>query len=422
MTTRPIAQSVAIAVWALSIGCAGAQTDAPLTADQVEERLQWVEEVEAQDFDFWRRFANPPPAGFRQPLEWYNPMALVDGGTGSYFDFGQPTTISAEALATAGDYAMERETQAFIVYHRGKIRYQRFMEGFHDTSAISSHSWVKTLHGILVGFALADGDIGSLDDPIGRYIEEWKDDARGKITVRQVLHNVTGLENPDPRGTDPYRAALQMVDGTDVNAVILSRPLLEEPGTSFSHNNVNTQLLGIILHRATGIRFDRYLAEKLWRPVGAQRGALRKDTNYGGNIISYCCFLSAPSDWIRIAHLLMNGGKLPDGTQLVPEGWAEAMLEPSDTYANYGLHIWVDKEFQPLRPYMQGAPPEFSNRQSEPFAADDLFYFDGGGKVRIWISPRLDLIVLRMGYPPPQGMGFDESFIPNTIIRGIKGS
>ena len=54
-----------------------------------------------------------------------------------------------------------------------------------------------------------------------------------------------------------------------------------------------------------------------------------------------------------------------------------------------------------------------------PFAADDIFYLDGGGKVRIWISRKLDLIVLRMGYPPPRGLGFDESFLPNTIIRGI---
>ena len=420
MTIRPFAQSVAIAALALSVCCSSGEIDTPLTAEQIEERVQWVAEVEAQDFDFWRRFANPPPPGFRQPLEWYSPMALVDGGIGNYFDLGEPTTITAEALAAAGDYAMERETQAFIVYHQGKIRYQRFMDGFHDTSAISSHSWVKTLHGILVGFALEDGDIGSLDDPIGGYLEEWSDDPRGEITIRQVLHNVTGLENPSPRGTDPYRPAIQMIDGTDINAVILSRPLLEEPGSSFSHNNVNTQLLGIILHRATGVRFDRYLAEKLWRPLGAQRGALRKDTNYG-NVISYCCFLSAPSDWIRVSHLLMNSGKLPDGRQLLPQGWAEAMLEPSKTNPNYGLHIWTDKEYQALRPYIPGMPPEFANTHSEPFVADDLFYFDGGGKVRIWISPKLDLIVLRMGFPPPEGMGFDEAFIPNTIIRGIKG-
>ena len=419
MTVQPIAQTAAAALALILLtSCSAGEADKTLTEAQIEAKLKWVEEVEADDFDFWRRFANPPPPGFRQPLEWYSPMALVSGGLGAYFEVGEANTISAAALEAAGDYAMERETQAFIVYHQGKIRYQRFMEGFHDTSAISSHSWVKTLHGILVGFALQDGDIASLDDPIGRYIEEWRDDPRGEITVRQVLHNTTGLENPDPRGTDPYRPAIQMIDGTDVNAVILSRPLMDPPGTSFIHNNVNTQLLGIILQRATGERFDHYLSEKLWRPLGAQRGALRKDTNYG-NIISYCCFLSAPSDWLRVSHLLMHDGVLPDGRRLLPEGWVDAMLEPSDVNPNYGLHIWLGKPFNKLRPYVPTMPPEYANTHSEPFAVDDLFFFDGGGKVRIWISPKLDLIVLRMGYPPPEGMGFDEAFIPNTIIRGI---
>ena len=416
----PLGALICAAVMAVTAACANDAPKAPMTEAEIAERVEWVKEVEAQDFDFWRRFANPPPPGFRQPLEWYSPMALVAGGNGPYFEAGPPDTIAADALAAAGDYAMSRETQAFIVYHRGKIRYQRFMDGFHDTSAISSHSWVKTLHGILMGFTLADGDIGSLDDPIGQYVGEWRDDPRGDITVRQVLHNTSGLENPSPQGTDPYRPAIQMIDGTDVNGVILDRPIVTAPGEAFNHNNVNTQLLGIILQRATGTRFDRYLAEKLWKPAGAQRGALRKDVNYGGNIISYCCFLSAPSDWIRMAHLLMTDGRLPNGERLLPEGWVQSMLQPSTANPNYGLHIWIGHPYTELRPYVPGMPPEFANTHSEPFAVDDLFFFDGGGKVRIWISAKLDLIVLRMGYPPPQGMGFDESYIPNTIIRGIK--
>ena len=396
-------------------------TAAPLTQTEIEERLRWVDEVEAQDFDFWRRFANPPPPGFRQSLEWYSPMALVSGGLHPFLpvaDAQDAPTIDPQAISTASDYAFERETQAFYVYHQGKVRYSRFMKGFHGTSAISSHSWVKTLHGILVGFALADGQINSLDDPVERYIDEWRGDARGRITLRQVLENATGLEVPDFRGTDPYRPAMQLIDGTDVNGVVLSRPLVSEPGKAFVHNNVNTQLLGIILQRATGVRFDQYLSDKLWRPLGAQRGALRKDSLYG-NIISYCCFLSAPADWLRMAHLMMTGGKLPDGTQLLPEGWVGVMLEPAATNPNYGLHIWIGQPYSKLRPYVPGMPPEFANTHSEPFAAEDLFFFDGGGKVRIWISPSLDLIVLRMGYPPPPGKGFDESFIPNTITRGI---
>ena len=398
---------------------------APMTPEQIKQKLEWVKEIEAQGFAFWQRYANmPDSSAFRQAQEWYNPMALVDGGLRPYLPIAakdEKPTIDPAALEAAAAYAMERETQAFIVYHKGKVRYQRYMDGYTDTSAISSHSWVKTLHGILMGFALADGKIKSLDEPSETYITEWKNDPRGKITIRQLLWNISGLEDADLRNPDPTtNLGIQIVEGSDVNGAVLAHKLKSEPGTAFNHNNVTTQILGIILTRATGVRIDKYLSEKLWRPMGAQRGAMRLDKSYGGNVISYCCFLAAPSDWIRTAHLLKSDGKLPDGTQLLPPGWVAEMKKGSGPNPNYGLHIWVDAKFEKLRPYNPAFPVQAHNTHSEPFAVDDLFYFDGGGKVRIWISPKLDLIVLRMGFPPPKGKDFDEAFMPNTIIRGIK--
>lgn len=403
------------------------QPNTRMTPEEIQARVDWVNEVESQDFHFWRRWRDQPDqAGFRQPQTWYNPMILVDGGISQPFFPSaapdEPATIDPAAVAAASGYAMERDTQAFMIYHRGKIRHAAYMEGFHESSPISSHSWVKTLHGILAGFALADGDIGSLDDPVENYIEEWKGDPRGKITVRQVLLNTTGLELPfgqRGQGPQPYSKMMQLVEGTDINGTVLSFELAEEPGTTFAHNNPNTQLAGMIIHRATGRNFAHYLGEKLWRPMGGQRGAMRLD-GVDGNVISYCCFLAAPSDWIRVAHLLMNDGLLPDGSRLLPDGWVDEMLTGSEPNPNYGFQIWTDAVYMERRPYFPSMPPQFGNYHSEPFVVDDMFYLDGGGKVRVWISPELDLIVLRMGYTPPRDKGFDEAFIPNTIIRGIR--
>ena len=412
----------------LALGAAAAQEqpNTQMTPEEIQAKMDWVNEVEAQDFQFWRRWRDQPDQqAFRQPQTWYNPMILVDGGVSQPFfpsaGPDEPATIDPEAIAAASRYAMERETQAFMIYHKGKIRHAKFMEGFHESSPISSHSWVKTLHGIVAGFALADGDIGSLDDPIEKYIHEWKNDPRGQITVRQVLHNTTGLELPfgeRGQGPQPYAKSMQLVEGSDIYGTVLSFELANEPGRTFAHNNPNTQLAGMIIHRATGRNFAHYLGEKLWRPLGAQRGAMRLD-GVEGNVISYCCFLSAPADWMRVAHLLMNDGKLPDGTQLLPVGWVDEMLTGSEPNPNYGFQIWTDSVYMERRPYYPSMPPNFANYHSEPFAVDDLFYLDGGGKVRVWISPGLDLIVLRMGYPPPRDKGFDEAVIPNAVIRGI---
>ena len=411
---------------ALGVAAAQEQPNTQMTPEEIQAKVDWVNDVEAQEFQFWRRWRDQPEqSGFRQPQTWYNPMILVDGGISQPFfpsaDPGEPATIDPDAVAAAAAYAMERDTQAFMIYHRGKIRHAEYMEGFHESSPISSHSWVKTLHGILAGFAVADGDIGSLDDPVEKYIEEWKGDPRGQITVRQVLLNTTGLELPfgDRRGgLQPYSKMMQLVEGTDIYGTVLSFGLAEEPGTTFAHNNPNTQLAGMILHRATGRNFAHYLGEKLWRPMGGQRGAMRLD-GVDGNVISYCCFLAAPSDWIRVAHLLMNDGRLPDGSQLLPDGWVDEMLTGSEPNPNYGFQIWTDTVYVERRPYFPSMPPQFGNYHSEPFEIDDLFYLDGGGKVRVWISPKLDLIVLRMGYTPPRDKGFDEAYIPNLIIRGI---
>ena len=169
------------ALLALGAAAAQEQPNTQMTPEEIQAKMDWVNEVESQDFQFWRRWRDQPEqSGFRQPQTWYNPMILVDGGISQPFfpgaDPEEPSTIDPDAVAAASGYAMERDTQAFMIYHRGKIRHAAYMEGFHESSPISSHSWVKTLHGILAGFALADGDIGSLDDPVENYIEEWKDD------------------------------------------------------------------------------------------------------------------------------------------------------------------------------------------------------------------------------------------------------
>ena len=144
----------------LALGAAAAQEqpNTRMTPEEIQARVEWVNEVESQDFHFWRRWRDQPDqAGFRQPQTWYNPMILVDGGISQPFFPSaapdEPATIDPAAVAAASDYAMERDTQAFMIYHRGKIRHTAYMEGFHESSPISSHSWVKTLHGILAGFA-----------------------------------------------------------------------------------------------------------------------------------------------------------------------------------------------------------------------------------------------------------------------------
>jgi CubicO group peptidase (beta-lactamase class C family) len=128
---------------------------------------------------------------------------------------------------------------------------------------------------------------------------------------------------------------------------------------------------------------------------------------------------SSATDWARVGHLLMTGGRTPDGRRVLPKGWVSEMLTPSSDNPNYGLHIWRGSPFTPKRSYAPVFDWAVANTHSEPFAADDLFYLDGGANTRVWIIPSLDLVIARLGNRPPEELGFDEAYIPNTIIEGL---
>jgi CubicO group peptidase (beta-lactamase class C family) len=136
----------------------------------------------------------------------------------------------------------------------------------------------------------------------------------------------------------------------------------------------------------------------------------------GGQPIMYCCYLSTPSDWLRLGHLLINDGKI-DGEQIIPEGWVDEMKTTSVVNPNYGYQIWVGSPPGKKRAYLPTIKGGNENYHSELFAANDIFFMDGSVKIRMWMVPSEDLVILRMGRNAPN---FDEARLPNTILRGIK--
>lgn len=415
LLTTPV---VVVSVWASKVH---AQDVQPSKAD-IEAKRQWVDEIERQDFHFWRRFFNQPENQLEPPPQWYSPMELVTGGLQPFFEQASEgeRSIENDALSSALNYAKEQNSHTLMVLHKNRIQLAWFEDGMHATATVSSRSFVKTLASILVGFAIADGDINSVDDPVGKYIDEWKDDLRGKTTIRQVLQMTSGFDLSEvramsPASFGPFSRQTQLVNGSDVDGTVLSWPYESEPGEVYAHFNPSTQLLGIILARATGVRYTAYLSEKLWRPMGAVRGAMRLD-RIGGQPVMYCCYLSTPSDWLRLGHLLINDGMI-GSERIIPEGWVEEMKTTSAANPNYGYQIWVGSppgEERSYLPAIEGMP---ANYHSETFAADDIFFMDGSVKVRMWMVPSEELVVLRMGR---NSANFDEARLPNTIIRGIK--
>ena len=259
----------------------------------------------------------------------------------------------------------------------------------------------KTITSLLVGIAVAEGKIPSLDEPAATWLPAWRDDGRRKITLRHLLQMHAGL-TPMGEYTDPFSDAAYLALGTDLRYVVDNVTTAAEPGKVFDYNNVNFQALGFVLEAATGKRYAEYLSEKLWRPLGAADASIWLDRE-GGSAHASGYLFAEPEDWAKVGLMLLHHGEW-DGRQVVPREYLRDMLVPSPEQPAYGLGIWLaDDAFQ-------------ASEESQPFQAPGVFYLDGHSKQRVYVVPSHELVIVRVG---ENGRRWDESALVNAVLRGL---
>ena len=368
------------------------------------------------DWVLWQRWLEWPEDPGEWSAELYQPSATIAGSSAPFFPTAQPDelTISAAALEEAAAYAQDNNSVALLVLHRGRLQLERYWQGIDADTLFSVRAMTRTMLGPLVGIALADGALKSLDEPVGSYLTEWRDDRRGAITIRQLLWNVSGLESPPLGGGGPFSKNTRIFWGSDFAAGALDFELEREPGTFFAVSNANAQLLGVILERATGQPYEAYLNEKLWVPLGASPGEMYMDAE-GGMPSVYCCYRVRPRDWVRLGAAVASDG-LVAGQRLWPEGWLAELSRTSDANPNYGYQLWVGNPPGESRPYTQGAERGFPH--GPPIAAEDVLFAEGGGYRTLYMIPSEQLVILRLGYP---AAAWQTSALPNILLRGLTG-
>lgn len=366
---------------------------------------------------FWNRFFNPPKDVWEPELSWYEPKVTV-AGTGFKELIprasGRAITVDKAALDEAERYAGQTKGNALIVVHNGVIQREKYWNGYSRDKVFSGHSMTKTVTALVVGKAIEEGFITSVDDPISKYITEWANDDRGKITIRNLLHMSSGLE-PVDRSRNAYGRSLQQAWGMDIVGTSLSFPKMTEPNVRFDHDNVNPQLLGIIVERASKMPYAEYLSTRLWAPMGNSEGALPLDRD-GGMPHTDCCLISRPLDWVNVGELIRNKG-VAKGEQIISAAWIEEMLKSSPANANYGFQIWRGTPYAAQKPYNKSGPS--LNNQSEPYLADDVYFLDGWGQKRTYVIPSRGLVIVRLGLFERT---FDDAKLPNIILKGLKKS
>lgn len=403
---------IATLLLALGLGLSSGQAGEAdgLDRELLREKRAWLEEVAQGDHFFWERFFfRLDNAGeFPMPQDWYRPSELVVGAVSSPIPIrgAAERNLSDAAVAQIRDYLLPRKTGALYVAHGGKIDYQMFGEGFHDGSLVAIRSITKWLVGLLTGIAIGEGDIGGLDDPIGKYLDEWAGDPRGAITIRQLLQMASGLEVLR-MSVDPNNKLFRLAEGSDVNATALSYDMIRPAGKSFGLAQVDTQLLAMIIERVSGMRLADYMSVKLWRPMGLGTATLNLDQK-NGNARAFCCMRARSIDVVKIGMMLVNDG-VWQGQRILPEGWVKQMVTPSPTDDHIGLHVFLGWAPGQKR-------PSTSLPHSEPFLVDDLFYFVGGLSIKLWMIPSQNIVIFRWGDDPED---WDASKIPNIVLDDL---
>lgn len=357
-----------------------------------------------------RRMVSGPGMGVVTETYKNSPQEAVPGIEREDIATGPPDGIAAEALAAAEAYGTETNSVALLVYHRGALRYEKYWPGFDRQSITDPFSAHKTVMGLLVGAAIADGYIGSIDEPASKYLTEWANDDRRAITIRQLLQMSSGLETPR-FGT---WTGLSVTLGSHLEKTVLSLPIVASPGTDFQYSNASSQLVGIILERATGKRYAQYLSQRLWSRLGAPTAHVWLDRE-GGTARTFCCLYTTARGWLRVGRLILENGRV-GADQVVPAEWIREMTTPAPTNPNYGLQIWLGSPPGQQRRYNDKTVKAF---HSEPFLAADMIYIDGFGGQRVYIVPSRELIIVRTGEAL---MDFDDARIPNAILRGLRTS
>ncbi len=364
---------------------------------------------------YWSRYfraltVNP----LEPPIDWYKPVAVVKGAPGKALPKTSPQAagIDPAALAAAADYAGARKSDALIVVKDGAIVYERYWNGVGPTSRMKAHSFTKTLTGMLIGAAIADGKIKSVDQPAADFITEWRGDERAKITIRDLLQMSSGLAAPD-YSYAPWSSTIRTFLSPDLAKDNLALKATHPPGTVFGHHNPDPVALSVIIERATGKTFADYMSEKLFRPLAMHDGQLWL-AKEGGLAHGDCCLVSQVQDWMRIGVMLANGGSF-DGREVLPASYVEAMSAPGKANPGYGFQIWRGRPYAADRIYTPERPDK-SSKSAEPIAAEDAIFLDGWGKRRLWIVPSQKLVILRDGVDLDD---WDDTKIPNLILRGL---
>lgn len=252
------------------------------------------------------------------------------------------TYTFADKQHTLDDLLARSRTQGFLVIKDGKIVDERYFNGANDKSRFTSWSVAKSFTSTLVGLALADGRIKSLDEPITTYLPELKGSGYDGVPISDILEMSSGVKFNEEYGKGESDVVIMWRKTMEEESETLasyakSLGRAEGPGTKFVYRSIDTGVLGMLVKRVTGESLADMLSQRIWQPLGMESDAtwLTDRPGPGALEAAYCCINARLRDYGRFGLLFLNRGKAGD-KQVVPSWWVSQATTPQSPPVQWG--------------------------------------------------------------------------------------
>ena len=270
-------------------------------------------------------------------------------------------------------------TVAYVVIKNDSIIFEEYWNGYSSDSSSNSFSMAKSWISTLVGIAIKEGKIESINQKACDFLPEFCEGDNSKITIKHLLTMSSGLDW-DEDYHDPLGQTAEAYFAPNLKKQMMRLKAVEPPGEIFKYHSSCSQLLAFIVESATGQSVNEYTSEKLWKPMGAKHPALWNTDTKRGDEKAFCCINSNARDFARLGKLYMNQGNW-NGTQLLDSNYVKEATsvsnlldEDGNKNVNYGYQFWI------------------ANRKGL-----DVYYTRGLWGQYVICIPEKDMIIVRLG-------------------------
>jgi CubicO group peptidase (beta-lactamase class C family) len=346
--------------------CAPAWPEAPYIDPADDEKYFGPPEAEL----FWT--LEQKVSGFRNmdKISWTR--AVTAGGDvfplpSELQDLGAIEIKTDDVSMTVDEYVRKQNVAGLIVVKNGTVVYERYELGNTRESRWLSYSVAKSVTSLLVGAAIRDGYIKSVDERVTDYLPRLRNSAYDESSIRNVLQMASGVdwtEVYDDRQSDINRVTWPTLE---LYEYLRNKLRAAAPGEAYNYNTGETNLVGTMVRSAVGNNLSTYLSEKIWKPFGMEYDAYWVLSEEGGGEFGGSSLNATLRDYARIGLFALRNGRLRNGETVLPDGWIAESITPSAGNAEYGYLWWLNGD--------------------DAYSAAGIF---GQG---IYISPKEDLVI-----------------------------